>query len=237
MDILKKKALENVKVHILIYKEVTFALGLNSNHTKEMLNKLHNNIKVTRHPKSRFDLLWSHHEKVVIIDQRVGYVGGIDLCWGRYDSNEHKISEETNTSGYVWPGMDYSNARIKDFMNLASYELETISRDSIQRMPWHDVAVYLEGPIIADLTRHFVERWNFAREDIYFQQESSYTILNGKTIVILVKLNNSKTKNFIKQQTTATNNTIFSSSSEYKSYFNRNDNQLEENLLGMDKNE
>jgi phosphatidylserine/phosphatidylglycerophosphate/cardiolipin synthase-like enzyme len=233
MDILKKKALDNVQVHILVYKEVSFALGLNSNHTKDTFNKLHNNIKVTRHPKSSFDLLWSHHEKIVVIDQRIGYVGGIDLCWGRYDTNEHRINEETSANSYIWPGMDYSNARIKDFVNLANYELETINRDSVQRMPWHDVAVCVEGPVVADLTRHFVERWNFARDNIYFQHESSFNILNGKINIYLVKLNNKTKQKFKKEKTTKYDPQvpIFASTPDnYKTYY-LFENRLDETLL------
>ena len=29
------------------------------------------------------DFLWAHHEKLVVIDQSVAFVGGIDLCYGR----------------------------------------------------------------------------------------------------------------------------------------------------------
>ncbi|KAF9619749.1 hypothetical protein IFM89_009091 [Coptis chinensis] len=29
---------------------------------------------------------WSHHEKLVIVDYRVGFIGGLDLCFGWYDT-------------------------------------------------------------------------------------------------------------------------------------------------------
>lgn len=32
-------------------------------------------------------LLWSHHEKMVVIDQKIAFVGGIDLCFGRWDDD------------------------------------------------------------------------------------------------------------------------------------------------------
>ena len=186
IDILKYKADHNIKVHILIYKEVKVAINVNSNHTKETFNKLNPNIKVTRHPKSNFELMWSHHEKIIIIDQRIGYVGGIDLCWGRYDNHKHKLCEEYNQQNlYYWPGIDYCNSRKKDFENLSKYRDETINRNIIPRMPWHDVSTLIEGPVVSDLTRHFVERWNFARDNSYFQADKKYTIVNGKCLYLL----------------------------------------------------
>lgn len=29
--------------------------------------------------------MWSHHDKMVVIDQKIAFVGGIDLCYGRWD--------------------------------------------------------------------------------------------------------------------------------------------------------
>lgn len=126
--------------------------------------------------------MWSHHEKIVIIDERVGYVGGIDLCWGRFDTSEHLVGEESNDKElYYWPGVDFSNARIKDFENLHLFDKLSLDRVMHPRMPWHDIAVYLEGPVISDLCRHFIERWNFARTNITsFQQNKKHTIVTGK---------------------------------------------------------
>lgn len=79
------------------------ALSLNSKHTKQFLVGLDPNINVSRHPKSSLDLLGSHHEKLVIIDQKIGFVGGLDLCWGRFDNNTFfpspKIKKEKNKGG------------------------------------------------------------------------------------------------------------------------------------------
>ena len=35
-------------------------------------------------------LLWSHHEKSIIIDQSIAFMGGIDLCFGRWDDDLHR---------------------------------------------------------------------------------------------------------------------------------------------------
>lgn len=140
--------------------------------------------KVTRHPKGTFKY-WSHHEKIVIIDQEIGYVGGIDLCWGRYDVCSHNLSELINEhEGYSWPGIDYANNRINDFCNVEVYLEENVNRNLLPRMPWHDIMVYLKGPAISDLVRHFVERWNYARIMIS-EDDKKYDIHNGLIIYYL----------------------------------------------------
>ena len=34
--------------------------------------------------------LYSHHEKLVAIDQHIAFMGGIDLCFGRWDTKQHR---------------------------------------------------------------------------------------------------------------------------------------------------
>lgn len=36
-----------------------------------------------------------------------------------------------------------------------------IDRHRIPRMPWHDIGVKIIGDSVIDLTRHFVQYWNF----------------------------------------------------------------------------
>ena len=163
MDILYQCANRGVKVYVLVYAECSLALTLNSAHSAHALN-VHENIQIERHPLNCTDLLWSHHEKLVIIDQIIGYVGGLDLCWGRFDTHEHPIYEAPNDEqNYLFPGIDYSNARIRDFEKVENYLKESCNREKEIRMPWHDVHSRLIGPVVADIARHFVERWNFSR--------------------------------------------------------------------------
>jgi phosphatidylserine/phosphatidylglycerophosphate/cardiolipin synthase-like enzyme len=64
-----------------------------------------------------------HHEKLVVVDDEVAFVGGIDLtrlAGDRLDSSEHPRREGIG---------------------------------------WHDTAVRLEGPIVADVAQHFLMRW------------------------------------------------------------------------------
>ena len=119
---------------------------------------------MVRHPLGCKDLKWTHHEKLVIIDQIIGYVGGLDLCWGRWDTHNHPIYELPNNEElYYFPGIDYSNGRIRDFAKVQDYLKESCNRETELRMPWHDVHVRLIGPVVVDITRHFVERWNYSR--------------------------------------------------------------------------
>lgn len=97
--ILFKKAKEGVKIYIIIFKEFTFAINLDlffmSGRAKKILtqNGKNPNIKLMRYPKNFGPLvsMWTPHEKVVIIDQSVCFMGGIDLCLGRWDDDLHRI--------------------------------------------------------------------------------------------------------------------------------------------------
>ncbi|XP_063987421.1 phospholipase D2 [Diachasmimorpha longicaudata] len=94
--ILQRKAQEGIKVFVMIYKEVELALGINSYYSKQRLvEKCPENIKVLRHPDhARVGVfLWAHHEKIVVVDQSVAFLGGLDLCYGRWDTNEHCLTD------------------------------------------------------------------------------------------------------------------------------------------------
>ncbi|XP_039258674.2 phospholipase D1-like isoform X3 [Styela clava] len=96
--LLKRKADAGVKIYILLYKEVEMAVALQSRYAKDILqNSNLKNIRVLRHPDhittTKDSLLWAHHEKIVIIDQKIAFVGGIDLCYGRWDNHEHRLTD------------------------------------------------------------------------------------------------------------------------------------------------
>nr|CDJ95065.1 unnamed protein product [Haemonchus contortus] len=95
-EILKRKANQGVHIFILMYKEMEMALGLNSMYSKRTFQALHPNIKVMRHPDhypSTGTFFWAHHEKLVIIDQLIAFVGGVDLCFGRWDDHHHLLTD------------------------------------------------------------------------------------------------------------------------------------------------
>ncbi|KAA8581970.1 hypothetical protein FQN60_008710, partial [Etheostoma spectabile] len=108
---LKRKAQQGVRVFVMLYKEVELALGINSGYSKRTLSHLHPNIKVMRHPDhvSSSVYLWAHHEKIVVIDQSVAFVGGIDLAYGRWDDREHRLTDVGSVTRSV--ALEQSNGR------------------------------------------------------------------------------------------------------------------------------
>ncbi|KAH7922026.1 phospholipase D [Leucogyrophana mollusca] len=165
--LLERKAKEGVKIHIILYQEVSSrTTPTDSNYTKQRLTSLHENIMVQRSP-SHFQtgtFYWAHHEKLCVIDQTIAFMGGIDLCFGRWDTPQHVIVDDPEISSEqteIWPGKDYSNPRILDFHTLNKPDEDMYDRTKVPRMPWHDVGMQVVGQPARDLARHFVERWNY----------------------------------------------------------------------------
>lgn len=158
--ILQRAAQRGVKVYVIVYKEFSLNMNNDSEHVKQALEPLHPNIKVLRHPNVVVSL-WSHHEKMCIIDKFVVFMGGLDLCWGRFDYQEHPLFNDPQSRSF--PGTDYYNPLKKDIVKSREFEKSMIDQ-SYPRMPWHDVAVMLKGDIVKDFTSHFITYWNHARE-------------------------------------------------------------------------
>lgn len=59
-------------------------------------------------------LYWAHHEKLCLIDGEVAFMGGLDLCYGRWDTNSHPIADAHpgDLKRIVFPGQDFNNARM-----------------------------------------------------------------------------------------------------------------------------
>ena len=123
-----------------------------------------------KHPKI-YPLAWSHHQKMVVIDQQHAFVGGIDLCFMRYDDNEFTLLDFESEK---FPGISIFFTIVlflfcilnlnfwlffkdsilmftsvgKDYGNLNVFVKRTgdpmidqIDRQTIPRLPWHDVTV------------------------------------------------------------------------------------------------
>lgn len=185
-NILKKKAEEGVKIFVIVYNEVSNNFTpTDSNYTKQRLIGLHRNIYVQRSP-SHFQtgtFYWAHHEKLCVVDETIAFMGGLDLCFGRYDTPAHLLTDNhTNELAedempvhhetllgpgvdgkefYVWPGQDFANERVVEWSDLTKPEADLFDRQSHPRMPWHDVALQLIGQPARDLCRHFTQRWNY----------------------------------------------------------------------------
>lgn len=91
------------------------------------------------HPRLRFRLDGrhplgaSHHQKVVVVDDALAFVGGIDLAGSRWDRSEHRADEplRVDAAGRPYP-------------------------------PFHDVQAMLDGPAAAALGELARERWRRA---------------------------------------------------------------------------
>ncbi|KAI9793237.1 MAG: hypothetical protein M1816_000658 [Peltula sp. TS41687] len=201
-QVLKRRAEAGVKIFVMVYKEVEAALTCNSAHTKDALRALcpegspgHGNIYVIRHPDHNIlenagdmTFYWAHHEKFMVIDYDIAFIGGIDLCFGRWDSHQHPMAD-VHPAGIVneiWPGQDWNNNRIMDFQNVQDWKSNELSKADYGRMPWHDVAMGVIGDCVYDIAEHFVlvsissrvlyiqdhayssnQRWNFIKRDKY----------------------------------------------------------------------
>lgn len=131
--------------------------------------------------RSRFDsnLLWTHHEKVVVVDQQLAIVGGLDLCIGRYDDWQHRLADPESA---IWKGQDYYNPRIKDVTE-GRLQSDLLARERQPRLPWQDVACEVLGRAARDVARHCVERWNHARYIGSVYEEMPVAVLRRKVAV------------------------------------------------------
>ncbi|PWY96273.1 phospholipase PldA [Aspergillus sclerotioniger CBS 115572] len=197
-QILKRRAEAGVKIYVIVYKEVNQALTCNSAHTKHALRNLcpegtpgHGNIRVLRHPDHNIfenaadmTLYWAHHEKFIVIDYALAFIGGIDLCFGRWDAHQHPLADvhPSNLRNEVFPGQEFNNNRIMDFQSVGDWQANELSKAEYGRMPWHDVAMGVMGDCVYDIAEHFVLRWNFIKRDKYKRDHGvDWLMLEGRT--------------------------------------------------------
>ncbi len=74
-----------------------------------------------------------HHQKIVVIDDRLAFCGGIDVTTGRWDTRDHEPDDERRTDP-----------------------------DGSLHQPWHDVTTALEGPVARALGVLARNRWQLA---------------------------------------------------------------------------
>ncbi|VUC22019.1 unnamed protein product [Clonostachys rosea] len=197
-QLLKRKAEEGVKIFVIVYKEVEAALTCNSVHTKHALQALcpegtpgFGNIKILRHPDHNpfenaadVTMYWAHHEKFIVIDYAMAFIGGLDLCFGRWDAHHHPLSDvhPEGVSEETWPGQDFNNNRVMDFKKVDDWAQNEVSKADYGRMPWHDVAMAVIGPTVYDIAEHFVLRWNFVKRDKYKRHDAyDWIMLENRT--------------------------------------------------------
>ncbi|KVH88720.1 hypothetical protein Ccrd_025990, partial [Cynara cardunculus var. scolymus] len=97
--------------------------------------------------------LYTHHQKCVIVDTQAqgnyrkisAFIGGLDLCDGRYDTPEHRLFRDLDTV--------FEN----DFHN-PTFSVST----KAPREPWHDLHCKIDGPAAYDVLTNFEQRWRKA---------------------------------------------------------------------------
>eukprot|EP00258_Populus_trichocarpa_P019729 XP_006385316.2 phospholipase D alpha 1 isoform X1 [Populus trichocarpa] len=172
-ELLKKKASEGVRVLILIWDDRTSVDllkkdGLMATHDEETENYFQNTdvhcVLCPRNPDDggsivqdlQISTMFTHHQKIVVVDsampngdsQRrriVSYVGGIDLCDGRYDTPFHSLFRTLDTAHH-------------DDFHQPNFTGASIQKGG-PREPWHDIHSRLEGPIAWDVLFNFEQRW------------------------------------------------------------------------------
>ena len=168
-NIVKKIAKNGTKIYIIVWENFeSFGENIQSSRTQSYLSGLHPNIHVMRHSSSILRGSMTHHQKTLIVDN-IAFVGGLDICSHRYDTQLHNIDPVQ----IHFPGKDYFNPRhlgnlshpdsshqlpLKDYIGLQGR--------IVPRMGWHDITISVDGDAALDVEINFIQRWNFLQNSI-----------------------------------------------------------------------
>ncbi|XP_058074447.1 phospholipase D alpha 1-like isoform X4 [Magnolia sinica] len=172
-ELLKMKSNEGVRVLMLVWDDRTSVPllkedGLMVTHDEETRNYFAGTevhcVLCPRNPDDggsiiqdlEISTMFTHHQKIVVVDSEmpnegsqqrriVSYVGGIDLCNGRYDTQFHSLFRTLDTAHH------------DDFYQ-GNFKGASITKGG-PRQPWHDIHCRLEGPIAWDVLFNFEQRW------------------------------------------------------------------------------
>jgi phospholipase D1/2 len=72
----------------------------------------------------------SHHQKLIVVDRSIAFLGGMDVCWSRWDDRTHLADH---------PGR--------------------VTRLGLAYGPYHDLQAYVTGEAVDTLTAWFAARW------------------------------------------------------------------------------
>ncbi|CAA0805787.1 Phospholipase D delta [Striga hermonthica] len=182
-ELLKYKSQEGVRVLLLVWDDKTShnkfffkTEGVMQTHDEET-RKFFKHSSVTcvlapRYASSKLSFfkqqacfvvgtLYTHHQKCVIVDTQdygnnrkiTAFIGGLDLCDGRYDTPEHRLFRDLDT---VFEN-DYHNPTFPP-------------GKKGPRQPWHDLHCKIEGPAAYDVLTNFEQRWRKATKWSEFGQ-------------------------------------------------------------------
>ena len=172
-ELLLKKADEGVKVLVLVWDDRTSdelrKEGLMATHDQETVQYFrYTKVQCVLCPRNpdvgrsiiqglQTSTMFTHHQKAVVADSDldvvggpqkrtiVSFIGGIDLCDGRYDTHEHPLFSTLDT------------IHANDF-HQPNFPGASIKKGG-PREPWHDIHCKLEGPIAWDVLYNFEQRW------------------------------------------------------------------------------
>ncbi|XP_076939161.1 phospholipase D beta 1-like [Bidens hawaiensis] len=169
-ELLKNKSQEGVRVLLLVWDDPTSTsiMGYNvdgfmATHDEETRRFFKHSAvqvmlclrvagkKLSWAKKKEVGTIYTHHQKTVMVDADAGngrrkiisFIGGLDLCNGRYDNPTHPIFKTLET------------LHSDDFHNPTF----TGSVAGCPREPWHDLHSKIDGPAAYDLLKNFEERW------------------------------------------------------------------------------
>ncbi len=91
----------------------------------------------------------------MVIDDVIAYIGGIDLCFNRYEDDRYLV---TDPNSDTFPGRDYSNVAYDQENNGEAHE-EVLDRSLVPRSPWQDVQMCVDGMAAWDISRNFIARY------------------------------------------------------------------------------
>ncbi|CAA0814634.1 Phospholipase D epsilon, partial [Striga hermonthica] len=164
-ELLKRKAEEGVAVRILLWDDETSLpfiknKGIMKTHDEYSVSYFKHTKVVCRlcpRQHDKFPTTFTHHQKTITTDSRmagpassareiVSFVGGLDLCDGRYDTTDHSLFRTLN---------DESNC-----LDFYQTSLKGASLDKGgPREPWHDTHARVTGRAAWDVLSNFEQRW------------------------------------------------------------------------------
>ncbi|XLR06076.1 hypothetical protein HN51_060957 [Arachis hypogaea] len=184
-ELLKKKEKDGVRVVLLLWNDVTAVrlfkneglMGTCDKETERYFKGTGVECVLRTHEK----WMCSHHEKVVIVDapltnnakrRLVSFIGGLDLCKGRFDTPSHPLFSSLGPDG------EHS----RDF-HQPNFEGTAITKGG-PREPWHDAHCRLEGPVAWDVYKNFVESIRKeGKEDILVPDKQVEDVMGDRGIV------------------------------------------------------
>ncbi|XP_020224395.1 phospholipase D alpha 4 [Cajanus cajan] len=163
-ELLKKKAEEGVAVRVMIWDDETSLpfiknKGVMNTHDEDAFAYFkHTKVVCRKCPRlhHKFPTLFAHHQKAITVDTRtpnsvhareiMSFLGGLDLCDGRYDTEQHSLFQTLGEESHY-----------HDFYqtNIAGASLNKGG----PREPWHDAHACVIGEAAWDVLTNFEQRW------------------------------------------------------------------------------